>query len=400
MRIGIDASRANLLNKTGTEWYAFHLTCALFPLIKNEDEVILYLKEEPLPGWGALPKNFKFKILKWPPKFLWTLIRLSIEMVVNPVDLLFVPSHTIPFFCPKKTITTLHDIGFEHSKELYGQKSIGKSSLFKYLLNFLTRFFTLGKYGANEYDYHRFSARLALSKSQRILTVSEFSKQDIIQTYKINQYRVQVVPNGVDFSKFYQTIRENSSKIAEIQAKLNLVKPYLMALGRIEKKKNSLGLVEAFRLLLQDIKFKNYKLLLAGTSGLGSEEVFEKIKEFDLSKQVFCPGWIKAEYLPYILAGAEVFVMPSFFEGFGVPVLEAMAVGTPVVCSNRASLPEVVGDSGIMIEPSDPNSICQGIKKVLSDQGLKNRLVQSGYKRAQTFSWEKSGQKLAKIIYG
>ena len=400
MRIGIDASRANLLKKTGTEWYAFHLIRALFTALKPEDEVILYLKEEPLSDWGALPENFKFKILKWPPRFLWTLIRLSLEMVINPVDLLFVPAHIVPFFCPQKTITTLHDIGFEHSKELYGQKSIGKSGLLKHLLNFLVRFFTLGKYGANEYDYHRFSARLALSKSQRILTVSEFSKQDIIQTYKIDPGRVSVVPNAVDFSRFNETIRENPNKIAEIQANLDLVRPYLMALGRIEKKKNSLGLVKAFKILRQDIQFKNYKLLLVGTFGLGSEEVFEKIKEYNLSDQVICPGWIKAEYLPYVLAGAEAFVMPSFFEGFGVPVLEAMAVGTPVVCSNTASLPEVVDDSGMLVEPSDPNSICQGIKTVLTDQGLKSRLVQSGYKRAKLFSWEKSGQKLAEIIFG
>jgi len=180
MRIGIDASRANCKEKTGTEWYAFYLIKALFKYIKPQDQVALYLIDQPIADWGEIPVNFKFKILKWLPRFLWTQIRLSIEMLLKPVDVLFVPAHTIPIVCPKNTLTTIHDIGFEHNQELYDKKEISRKGVNKSLLNVFVRLVTLRKYGANEYDYHRFSARLAFKKCKRILTVSEFSKQDII----------------------------------------------------------------------------------------------------------------------------------------------------------------------------------------------------------------------------
>ena len=398
MRIGIDASRANLVQKTGTEWYAFHLLKAFFEICHPEDEIRLYVKDNPLSDWGELPRNVKFKILKWPPKFLWTQLRLSWEMLWHPVDLLFVPAHTVPVICPANTITALHDIGFEHAKKLYDQKKIGMPGL-KFLMNFLVRLITLGKYGANEYDYHRFSARLALKKCKRILTVSEYSKQDIANTYKIDPNRVIVVPNAVETQVFNAQIKSKTQKLNEIKVSLNISDPYIMTLGRVEKKKNSLGLVEAFKLVKKNQNFQKHKLLLVGSPGSGFEEVKDKIQELKLEKEVIITGWLENQKIPILLAGAEIFVMPSLFEGFGVPVIEAMAVGTPVVCSNLTSFPEVVAEAAILVNPNDPKNIAEGILNILNNQTLADQLIQKGYQRAKEFTWPKSAELLSKLIY-
>ncbi|MFA6587714.1 MAG: glycosyltransferase family 1 protein [Patescibacteria group bacterium] len=399
MRIGIDASRANCKEKTGTEWYAFYLIKALFKHIQPQDQVILYLKDQPIVDWGEMPVNFNFKILNWPPKFLWTQIRLSLEMLLKPVDILFVPAHTIPIICPKNTLTTIHDIGFEHNQSLYDQKDISRKGLGKNFLNFIVRLVTLGKYGANEYDYHRFSARLAFKKCKNILTVSEFSKKDIINTYKIEPERITVIYNGVNTDKFNISVKNDLTKIHEIQGRIGIKPPYLMTLGRIEKKKNSLGLVEAFCLLKKEKGFNDFKLLMVGKPGFGYSEILNKIKSYGLEKEIYLPGWVADQDIPYLLASAEVFLLPSFFEGFGVPVIEAMAVNTPVVCSNLTAFPEIIGSAGILIDPYNPGKIAQAIKKIFEDPELINRLTQEGQQRSKIFNWDKSAKLLSRIIY-
>ncbi|RJO59262.1 glycosyltransferase family 1 protein [Candidatus Parcubacteria bacterium] len=399
MRIGIDASRANLGVKTGTEWYAFNLLKAWLPLTASRDQVVLYLKAEPLAEWGRLPKNVEFRVLRWWPKIMWTQLRLAWEMLFHPPEILFVPAHTVPMICPRKTITTLHDIGFEHAQELYSQQNLLGQGIGSRILNFLIRVLTLGKYSATEFDYHRFSARLALKKCSVILTVSEYSKQDIIKTYGLDPSRVEVIPNGVDTQIFKPEIRHESAKIEEILKKFGLQKPYLMTLGRIEKKKNSLGLLAAFRELRAKPENQKLKLLFVGPAGLGGEEVFQQIKNWNLADSVICPGWVKPTELPYLLAGAEVFALPSFFEGFGIPILEAMACGTPVVCSNSTALPEVAGSAAFLVNPYKSGEIAQAIQKILADPKLADAYRTAGWQRVKAFTWQRSAELFDRIIH-
>lgn len=370
MRIGIDASRANLAQRTGTEWYAFHLTRAFFAYLRPDDEVFLYVKESLRPEWGSLPANVHVRVLRWPPRKLWTQLRLSWEMVCHRVDVLFVPAHTIPFISPKRTVTTLHDIGFMHDESLYG---------------------------VTERAYHRFSAKLALKRCSTILTVSEYSKQDICKTFSINPSRVQVIPNSYDPTAFNQFVRENPGLIAKAQQLAGVKPPYLMTIGRIEKKKNTLGLVQAFAELKKNEWFKNYQLLLVGASGLGADEVYAECKALGISTDVIQPGWLPENIVPGLMAGAQAFVLPSFFEGFGIPVLEAMAVGTPVVCSNVTSLPEVAGGAAELVS-TDVQSIADGIARVCANTDYANELRQKGYRRVEDFSWESSGKLLAEVL--
>lgn len=370
MRIGIDASRANLAHRTGTEWYAFHLTRAFFSSLRPADEVWLYVKEPLRPEWGSLPSNVHVRVLRWPPRLLWTQLRLSWEMVWHRVDVLFVPAHTIPFISPRRTVTTLHDIGFMHDESLYG---------------------------AVERNYHRFSAKLALRRCSKILTVSEYSKQDICATFQIDPVRVQVIPNAYAKDKFHRTVRENRPLLVEAKKRAGVRQPYLMTIGRIEKKKNTLGLVQAFAILKHQEQFKNYQLLLVGSPGLGAEQVRAECEALGIRADVIQPGWLPEAVVPALMAGAEAFVLPSFFEGFGIPILEAMAVGTPVVCSNVTSLPEVAGGAAELVSTA-AQAIADGIAHVCANPVLAAELRQKGYQRAADFSWAASAKLLAGVI--
>lgn len=370
MRIGIDASRANLAQRTGTEWYAFHLTRGFFSYLHPDDEVWLYVKEPLRPEWGSLPPNVHVRVLRWPPRLLWTQLRLAWEMVWHHVDVLFVPAHTIPLISPRRTVTTLHDIGFMHDE---------------------------GLYGATERDYHRFSAKLALKRCDTILTVSAYSKQDICTTFHMDPLRIHVVPNAYDSKAFNREVRADYTRLADAQKLAGVRQPYLMTIGRIEKKKNSLGLVQAFAMLKKHEPFKNYQLLLVGSPGLGADEVRAACETLGISADVIKPGWLPEAVVPALMADAEAFVLPSYFEGFGIPVLEAMAVGTPVVCSNVTSLPEVAGGAAELVS-TDAQSIADGIARVCTNPVFAAELRQKGYQRVKAFSWETSAKLLAGIL--
>jgi len=193
MIIGIDASRANKLEKTGTEWYAYHIIEEIKKLADHNDQYILYSKEKLRGQLAILPRNFKSKVLNWPFKYLWTQFRLAWEMVLNKPNVLFVPAHTIPVICPSKTITTLHDIGFEKYSHLYSQRGIGPK-----IFGILVKIFTFGRYSNTELDYHRWSARLAFKKAKRIITVSHFSKNEIVNHFNVDSDLISVVSNAYD----------------------------------------------------------------------------------------------------------------------------------------------------------------------------------------------------------
>ncbi|MBL7047693.1 MAG: hypothetical protein ISR95_08730, partial [Candidatus Marinimicrobia bacterium] len=245
MVIGIDASRANEVKKTGTEWYAYHLIQEFKKIADPNDQFILYSKEPLRDELAKLPSNFKSKVLNWPPKFLWTQLRLSFEMLFQRPSVLFVPAHTIPVIHPRNTITTLHDVGFERFHNLYSKKTIGYNTSFaKWLVNILVRILTLGKYGSNEYDYHRFSARFALKHAKKILTISKFSKKEIIDLFGANYAKkISVIPLAYDKSSFETTYSEATKD--QVLKKYNIRKPYILYIGRLEEKKNIIGLVEA-----------------------------------------------------------------------------------------------------------------------------------------------------------
>lgn len=223
-----------------------------------------------------------------------------------------------------------------------------------------------------------------------IITDSEHSKEDIIRHLSVPEKNIRVISLG--YQQQYQRIQDQQ-RISETLARYRIRQPYLLFVGVIEPKKNLERLVEAYALLQKGAAIpKDFQLVIAGGEGWFSERLYQKVKDYELDQRIVFPGYIPEEHLPVLYSGAELFVFPSLYEGFGLPVLEAMSCGTPVVTSHVSSLPEIAGDAGFLVDPGDPEAIAQGITTVLSDELLRKQMRELGYRQAQKFSWERTAQ--------
>jgi len=419
MLIGVDASRANRKFKGGTEWYSYYLIRQLAK-IDFKNQYILYSDKPLVSGLADLTVenqaahpgkinrrgfqeiksphgNFRVKILKWPFTYFWTQIRLSYEMLVHRIDILFVPAHTLSVIHPKKSIVTIHDIGFERQAKFYSSDKIGPASgLTSGVFNFLVKLFTRGKFYPNILDYHSWSTKFALSRAKIIIAVSEFTKREMVEFYKADAEKIKVVYNGFN-GRLYRPIQD-AEKIKQILSKYDIKTPYIFYAGRLEKKKNTAKLVEAYAIMRQKFRGIKHKLVLVGKAGLGFDEVKDVINEFDLDENVIITGWIPEADMPYIYNGASLFVFPSLYEGFGIPLLEAMACGVPVAASNIASIPEVVKNSALLFNPENKDDMAEKMAKILLDKQLAGELTNSGFARIKDFSLAKCAQETLALI--
>lgn len=370
MIIGIDASRANRTIKTGVEWYAYYLVEELKKIpLKAGDRFVLYSPDRLNDELGILPPQWQTKILSWPPRYLWTQIRLSWEMIFSPPDVLFVPAHALPVFCRAKTIITLHDLGFERFPKVY---------------SFWQRI------------YLRFVYRWAASFASKIIVPSEFTKKEIIDLYKINPQKIEVVYLGYNHNLFKPA--DDKERVDQVLNQYKIKRPYVLYVGRLEEKKNVGNLINAFQKIVSIIGHTlNINLVLLGKSGYGSQKFLLAIENNKFIKRL---DYISSSDLPYFYAGAECFVFPSFYEGFGLPILEAMACGCPVVGSRSASLPEIGGSAIQYFNSQNVEEIVKTILKVIRDKELRETMVLQGLERAQSFSWQKCAQQTINILFG
>lgn len=423
MLIGIDASRANKEHKTGTEWYSYFIIRYLAKL-DSKNQYILY-SDKPL-GEGLvdltqenfisdLPyspavydkkgyqiiksphNNFKAKILKWPYKNFWTLGRLSLECFLHAPDALFIPTHTLPLIHPRKSLVTIHDVGFMKNKCLYKYELIGpEGRKTRLLINLLARVFTLGKYSAEATDYLYWSTDYVLKKAKKVITVSDSSKNDILRYYKVKPDKIKVIYNGYD-EKLFRKIND-IRKIKVVLDKYGISGQYIFYVGKIEKKKNIPALIEAYAILRDQNKEIKHKLVLVGDAFYGYDEVHYLIREYNLDDEVLMPGWISEEDMPYVYCGASAFIFPSSYEAFGVSLLEAMACGLPIAASNIASIQEALKGAGLLFNPCDIYSMAEAMKKVLTDDYLRAELTKIGNQRIKDFSWQKCAKETLDVI--
>ncbi len=431
MLIGIDASRANRDHKSGTEWYSYYLIRWLAKL-DPKNQYILYT-DKPLKG-GLLDltsreyvyrekenngevefdkdgyqrikspyNNFKAKILKWPFTFLWTQGGLSLEMLFRKPDVLFVPAHALPIIHPRNSVVTIHDVGFERYRLLYGRDRIGpEDKSGRKLINFFVRLFTFGKFSANSMDYLRWSTMFALKNAKRIITVSDYSKKEIKEIYggleKMPSLdgKIKVIHNG--YNKYIYKDVKSDGKINEVLKKYSIEKPYLLYVGRLERKKNTPLLIEAFAIMRDKNKGVKHKLILVGDANFGYDEVKYVIEEYLLEDEVVMPGWIEEEDMPYVYCGSDGFIFPSLYEGFGIPLLQAMSCGAPVTASRASSIPEVVGDAALLFDPRNVEEIADSMEELINDKRLRDDLVERGKERVKNFSWEKCARETLDTI--
>ncbi|PLX20980.1 hypothetical protein C0584_04320 [Candidatus Parcubacteria bacterium] len=425
MIIGIDASRANRKHKSGVEWYSYHIIRELAK-IDSENEYVLYT-DTPLTegladltcacdvgekcseeaegvydkdGYQTLKSphgNFRGKVLGWHFTFFWTQGRLSLEMLLKKPDILFVPSHTLPVIHPKNSFVTIHDIGFVRNKGFYSTDKMGpKGSKFRKVIDVLVRLFTLGKHGANTTDYLFWSTKYALANAKTVLTVSEFTKKEIEDVYGTGRDNIEVVYNGYN-NRIYKKI-EDQEKVNKVLEKYDIDRPYLFYVGRIEKKKNIPELVEAFAIVREKNPDIKHRLVLVGNASYGFDEVMQIAEDYRLESELIIPGWVEEEDMPYLFSGADAFVFPSKYEGFGIPLLQSMACETPVAASWAASIPEITKKSALLFNPNNVNDICEALEKIIKDENLRKELVVLGRERVKNFSWAKTAKEILEIL--
>jgi len=361
MIIGIEAERANLPKPTGVEFYAAQIIKGLASLDKT-NQYILYFRTKPQEWFYQLPGNFKIKVLPFP-KF-WTQIRLSIEMLFHPVDVLVIMASALPFIHPKKSVVTVHDIAFEIFSGIYT--------------------------GFMNY-YQKFFARFAVKNAIRILAVSEATKKDLIKIYNVAPDKIQVTPLGVD-SEFRPIPYDQVQSVLD---KYKLVyKKYILYLGTLQPRKNIQKLIDAFLKLKNEHRIEE-KLVIAGNKGWLWEPIIKKIES---SRDVIYLDYVANEDRVALYNGAVTLALVSNYEGFGLPPLEAMACGTPVVVSDISSLPEVVGDAGVLVDPNSTGSIADGLLELITNKQLQKELSEKGLLRAKQFTWAETSRKTLAII--
>ncbi len=223
-----------------------------------------------------------------------------------------------------------------------------------------------------------------------IITDSEHSKRDIVHYLTVPEEKIRVIYLGCEAQ--YQKIH-NQQAIQDVLTRYNIRRPYLLFVGVIEPKKNLERLVDAFVMLRQESsEGKELQLVIAGGKGWFCEQLYHKVQELRLENYVLFTGFVPDADLPYLYSEAELFVFPSIYEGFGLPVLEAMSYGTPVVTSNVSSLPEIAGDAGVLVDPKSPESISQGIASVLFDDRQKSKMQHAGHLQVRKFSWQRTAE--------
>ncbi|GHU53213.1 glycosyl transferase family 1 [Clostridia bacterium] len=269
----------------------------------------------------------------------------------------------VPPFVKGKTIATVHDMAVHRFPETVRAKT-------KYML-----FASLKK---------------SFKRADMILTVSEFSKREILRFYDYPEEKIRVVYNGVDLRKYNPQI--GGEKIDETKAKYGLPEEYILYLGTLEPRKNIERLIDAYARVKANVP----PLVLAGGKGWLYKGIFEKVKSLNLEKNVIFTGYIDGTDKPALYAGAMFFVFPSLYEGFGLPPLEAMACGTPLLVSNAASMPEVCGDCAVYTDPESVSEIAEGLKRLSGDKLLRNSLSAAGLSRAKLFDWDESARQVFK----
>ena len=395
MRIWIDGYEANQKNRVGSGQFAFEVIRNL-EKIDQEDEYTMLLPSEVLPDMPRPRNNWQYKILK--PNKLWTRIALPLALYsarIKP-DLIFSPTHYIPRFSPVKRVVSIFDLAYLHFPEMFNQKDL-------YQLKNWTKF--------------------SIENADHIVTISEFTKEDIIENYNVDSKKITLAYPGYDGEKF--RVQGIGFREQEVKKKYGIKEEYIIALGTIQPRKNYIRLIEAFKNvilsetknlsrmregtetsseILHSVQDDNLKLVIVGkTTGAGREgwkfqETLDAPKRLVIEDKVIFTGFAVSEDLPSLLLGAKAFVLPSLWEGFGIPVLEAMASGTPVIVSNVSSLPEVAGEAGTYFDPYSVGDIAEKIEEILNDEKLRKKKIELGLKRVQDFSWEKCATEILKVF--
>ena len=367
MRVCIDVSPA-VHCRAGIGRYAKELTASLLSYDPKNQYVIFYNR----PSYAKVPSPLdaspriisRLSDKPWRMRvFLAHLAHVPQDGLFPCIDLFHATDNLIPCLTGLGKVFTLHDLAFRVCPETH-------TTLNRLFLSLMMPRF--------------------LNAADRIIADSESTKKDVMRFYGVSGKKVEVIYPGVSLS--FQRV-ENRDRLKAVRRQYFLPERFILYVGTIEPRKNLPVLFEAFKAA----QCPEVKLVVVGKKGWYYNKILERLKPLNIEKDVVFTGFVPDEDLPGLMSLAEVFAFPSIYEGFGFPVLEAMACGVPVISSNASSLPEITLDSAILLAPTDVRSWGQALKSVIGDPELKEEMRQRGYRRAGLFSWERTAVRTGRL---
>jgi glycosyltransferase involved in cell wall biosynthesis len=363
--IAIDVSRLSAVERTGTERYSYELLAALARADRYRPYT-LYSNGMPaaLPPLGP---NFSLRSLPLPR--LWTHARLGPALMRDRPALLFVPAHVIPLRHPP-SVVTIHDLGYLTFPEAHTAR--------------------------RRLELH-LTTRWSLRAARHVIAISRATRDDLVRHYGAEPARISVIHHGL--SPAFRPA-EDDAAAAATRARHGLGGPYFLYVGTIQPRKNLVRLIEAFARAMPHLTLAGAAplLALAGRQGWLSAAITRRAHELGVADHVRFLGYVPDHDLPALLAGSLAFVFPSLYEGFGMPVLEAMACGAPVLTSTSSALPEVAGDAALLVDPADTDAIAAGLARLASEPDLRLTLRARGLARAAEFSWDRCARATLEVL--
>lgn len=371
MRIGIDCR--TILNpsageKAGIAHYTYHLVKSLLDLSHTDDFVLFFdyrardvAKEFIRPNVKIV--FFTFSQYKKYLPFFYSHVLVAANITAEKLDVYHSPANIIPLRYAGKFCITTHDLAIYRRPDLF-PKNQGFS--LKYIVP------------------------QSIHRAKKIISVSESTKHDIQDFFSVDQKKIEVIYEGVDHKRFSKFPPREDYR-GYLRGRYKIRNDYILFVGTLEPRKNLIRLLEAFYKLLSDNpEYKRkYQLLLAGAKGWLYDTIFEEVKSRGLSANVLFSGYIDEKDLPLLYQNATIFVYPSLYEGFGLPVLEAMASGAPIITSNLSAMPEITGTAAMLCDPTDVEGLASAMQRFLEDEKLRTSYSERALAQAKKFTWEK-----------
>lgn len=302
-------------------------------------------------------------------RMIWNIIRIPYACFFKePAEITHFFNFCIPPGVKGKKVVTIHDMAFKR----YSQT-----------VRFRTKMML------------RLNLKQSIKRADAIVTVSQFTKDEILQFYRVSDEKISVVPNGVDLQKFHSNY--DLTSIEKVKKKFEITEEYFLYLGTLEPRKNLVRLIEAYEEVMNKLGNHAPTLVLAGGKGWMYEEILKKREESKHPERIIFTSYLAEEDTPLLLSGATAFCFPSLYEGFGMPVLEAMACGVPVLTSNSTALTEIAKDAALLVNPFSVDEIADGMMELYQNKELREHLIAMGHRRTEQYTWDVAAEKLFSV---
>jgi glycosyltransferase involved in cell wall biosynthesis len=367
MIIGIDGNEANSKRRVGAGQYAYNVLLELHR-IDTKNKYYIYLKKKPQKDMPSQNKNWHYQI--FGPKFMWTKLALPFKLYTQKIklDLFFSLTHYSPSFCKVPTIPTIHDIGYLNFKDQFTKKDLYQ------LINWTKK---------------------SIRQAKAIVAVSQFTKNEIIKTYGIDKKKIFIAYNGVGQARSIPDRIE--SKILE---KFKIEKPYFLYLGTLKPNKNIPFIIKSFYEYQRSnaLTHQSSRLVIAGKKGWLFEDIFKLVTELKLEQQIIFTDFINETEKWALYKNAQALVIPSLYEGFGIPAIEAQKAKLPVIASNIDVYKEILNNSAILINPYKQVELIKALNDIQKDS-LADKLIKAGLKNSTKFTWTNTAKSILKCFY-